>query len=113
MRVKGGIKTRRRHKRFLKSAKGYFGARSKHFRRAHEAILHAGSYAFAGRKDRKAQFRRLWIQRVNAGLKPFGLKYSDFVNRLKNRKITLNRKILAELALSYPQIFARLVKTLS
>lgn len=109
MRVKGGVKGRRRHKRTLKAAKGYYGSRSKQYRRAHEAILHAGSYAFAGRKDRKASFRRLWIQRINAALKNHTMKYSVFIKELKNKDIILDRKIMADLSYSYPQAFESLV----
>lgn len=110
MRVKGGVKGRRRHKRILNSAKGYFGARSKHFRRAHEAVLHAGQYAFAGRKDRKAEFRKLWIMRINAGLKPFSVKYSDFIKKLKDKNVALDRKVMADLALNHPNAFSKLVE---
>ena|SRR3989338_2726847 len=110
MRVKGGVKGRRRHNRILKDVKGYFGARSKHFRRAHEAYLHAGSYAFTGRKDRKASFRRLWIQRINAALKESATKYSDFIEALKDKNIIIDRKIMAEMATAHPQIFAKLVE---
>ncbi len=113
MRVKGGVKTRHRHKRLLKETRGYFGARSKQYRRAHEAYLHAGSYAFAGRKDRKAQFRRLWIQRINAALSSYNLRYSQFIPKLKSKHIILDRKVLAELALDYPQAFSQLLRTLS
>ncbi|MCL5003653.1 MAG: 50S ribosomal protein L20 [Patescibacteria group bacterium] len=109
MRVKGGFVQRRKHKKVLKRAKGYFGARSKLFRRAQEAVLHAGQYAFAGRKDRKSNFRRLWIMRINAALEPFGVKYSQFLKNLGDKKIKLDRKIMAELALKYPQIFEQLV----
>lgn len=113
MRVKGGVKNRRRHKRLLKETRGYFGARSKQYRRAHEAYLHAGSYAFTGRKDRKAQFRRLWIQRINAALSIYNLKYSEFIRKLISKQIIINRKMLAELALDYPQAFSQLLKTLA
>lgn len=111
MRVKGGVKGRRRHKRLLKETRGYFGARSKLFRRAHEAFLHAGSYAFVGRKDRKGAFRRLWIQRINAALQPYGFKYSDFIRKLKDKKIGLDRKILSQLALDHPQVFKQLAES--
>ena len=110
MRAKGGVKGRRRHKRTLEAAKGYFGSRSKQYRRAHEAVLHAGSYAFTGRKDRKANFRRLWIQRINAALKIYSIKYSDFIKTLKDKNITLDRKVMADLSYSYPQAFESLVK---
>lgn len=110
MRVKGGIVPRRKHKKVLKAARGYFGARSKLFRRAQEAVLHAGAYAFAGRKDRKSNFRKLWIMRINAALAPLGIKYSQFIKLLKEKKIKLDRKVLAELALNKPQIFSKIVE---
>jgi len=111
MRVKGGFIQRRKHKKVLKAAKGYFGARSKLFRRAQEAVLHAGAYAFAGRKDRKSNFRKLWIMRINAALQPFGIKYSEFIKQLKVKNIKLDRKVLADLALNNPQIFSQVVST--
>ena len=94
----------------LKATKGYFGARSKQYRRAHEAYLHAGSYAFAGRKDRKAQFRKLWIQRINSALSHHSFKYSDFIKLLKDKQVILDRKILAQLTVEHPQAFDSLVK---
>ncbi len=112
MRVKGGFVQRRKHKKVLKAAKGYFGARSKLFRRAQEAVLHAGQYAYAGRKDRKGQFRRLWIMRVNAALQPLGINYSQFIKKLSAKNILLNRKVLAELAVEYPQVFEKVVSVL-
>lgn len=111
MRVKGGFVQRRKHKKVLKAAKGYRMSRSKLFKKAQEAYWHAGAYAFAGRKDRKGQFRRLWIMRLNAALKPFDLKYSRFIKILKEKNILLNRKILSELALDHPRIFERVLKT--
>ena len=108
-RVKGGPKGRRKHKKILKAAKGYQGARSKHFRPAYETYLKAGEYAFAGRKLRKRALRRLWIQRINAALKPHNLTYSRFINLLKKAHIELDRKILAEIALEDPQTFKKIV----
>lgn len=113
MRVKGGFVQRRKHKKVLKQARGYYGARSKLFRRAQEAVLHAGQYAYVGRKDRKGQFRRLWIMRLNAALQPFGVKYGQFIKSLTEKKILLNRKILAELAIERPQIFERVVNAVA
>lgn len=110
MRVKTGFSRRRHHKKILKATKGFYGTRSKLYRKASEAFLHAGQYAFAGRKDRKGQFRRLWIQRVNAALTPFSVKYSVFMDGLKKAKIILDRKILADLALNEPQVFKTLVE---
>ena len=111
MRVKGGFVQRRKHKKVLKAAKGYFGARSKLFRRAQEAVLHAGAYAFTGRKDRKSNFRKLWIMRINAALQPFNIKYSAFIRKLVVKNIKLDRKILATLALEKPEVFAEVVKS--
>ena len=110
MRVKGGFIQHKKHKKVLKAAKGFRGSRSKLFRRANEAIWHAGAYAFAGRKDRKGQFRRLWIMRLNAALALHGIRYSTFIKSMKEKNILLNRKILSELALNQPQIFQEVVK---
>lgn len=109
-RVKGGPKGRRKHKKILKATKGYRGTRSKLFRPAHEAYLHAGEYAFAGRKLRKRDFRRLWIQKINAALKPFDISYSRFIKKLKDANIELDRKSLAEIAVSDPETFEKIVK---
>ncbi len=110
MRVKTGFVRRRKHKKILTANKGYYGSRSKLYRKAHESFIHAGEYAFAGRKDRKSNFRRLWIQRINAALTPFDLKYSVFIDKLKKAKMDLNRKTLADLALNQPQAFSEIVK---
>lgn len=110
-RVKGGPKGRQKHKKILKAAKGYKDSRSKRFKTAHETYLKAGEYAFAGRKQRKRDFRRLWIQRINAALTPFDLQYSQFINLLKRANIKLDRKILADLALNDPQTFQKIVET--
>jgi len=109
-RVKGGPKGTRKHKKILKNTKGYWGARSKQFRSAHEAYLHAGEYAFAGRRLRRRDFRRLWIQRINAALTPFEISYSRFIRALKDKKIELDRKILADLAVSDPKTFKKIVQ---
>jgi len=109
-RVKGGPKTRRRHKKILKATKGYWGSRSKLYKSAHEAYLHAGEYAFAGRKLRKRDMRSLWIQRMNAALKPYDISYSKFINLLNKAKVQLDRKILAELAVNHPGDFEVIVK---
>ena len=109
-RVKGGPKGRRKHKKILKATKGYRGTRSKLFRPAHEAYLHAGEYAFAGRKLRKRDFRRLWIQKINAALEPFDISYSRFIKKLKDTNIELDRKSLAEIALNDPKTFEKIVK---
>jgi large subunit ribosomal protein L20 len=101
-RVKTGATRRRRHKKILKAAKGYRLARGRHVRKARETALHAGQYAFVGRKLKKRDFRRLWIQRINAGLSQIenAPSYSSFINLLKQNRIELNRKILSELAVN-------------
>ena len=109
-RTKGGPKGRTKHKKILKATKGYRGTRSKLFRPAHEAYLHAGEYAFAGRKLRKRDFRRLWIQKINAALKPFDISYSRFIKKLKDNEIELDRKVLANIAFNDPQTFGEIVK---
>jgi large subunit ribosomal protein L20 len=109
-RVKGGPKGRKKHKKILKATKGYRGTRSKLFKPAHEAYLHAGEYAFAGRKQRKRDFRRLWIQKINAALKPFDISYSRFIKKLKDANIELDRKSLADVALSDSKTFEKIVK---
>lgn len=109
MRVKGGVKTRRRHKRILKSVKGYRHARSRLYKVAKESYLHAGQYSFAGRKKRISQMRSLWIVRLNAALRQRGLTYSRFISILHTNKIELNRKMLSELAIQRPEVFDLLV----
>jgi len=113
MRVKGGPASRRKHKKILKATKGYRMTRSKLWRSAHEAYLHAGNYAFAGRRLRRRDFRKLWITRINAALTPFDIKYSRFIKMLADKRIKLNRKSLAELALNDPKAFESLVKKVS
>ena len=109
-RVKGGPRAHARHKKVLKMAKGYQERRSKTFRRAHEAVLRAGEHAFAGRKDRKRQFRRLWIVRLSGALSERGMKYSRFIKALQVEKIELNRKMLSELAIRDPKAFDAVVE---
>jgi len=108
-RVKGGIRTRKRHKKVLKLASGYRGTKSRLYKVAHEAVLHAGQYAYNGRKLRKRDFRRLWITRISARVKELGLSYSIFVNKLKKAKIELDRKILAALIVDDPKTFEKIV----
>lgn len=110
VRVKGGVKTRARHKKVLKLAKGYWMTRHKQFKKAKEAVLHAGEYAFVGRKLRKRDFRQLWIIRMNAALRNLGEKYSTFIKKLKDNKIELDRKILSQLAVEQPGIFKKIVE---
>lgn len=109
-RIKPGKETRKKHKKVLKLAKGYRQQRSKIFRRAQEAILHAGQYAYIGRKNRKRDFRRLWILRISEAVKKEGLRYSDFIAGLKKANILLDRKILADLVLNDPQTFSLIIK---
>ena len=109
-RVKGALMTRKRRKSVLKAAKGYWGAKSKHFKMAKQAVLKSGNYAFTGRKLKKRDFRRLWIARISAQAKVNGMNYSSFMNGLKKAGIDLNRKMLAELAVSDKEAFAALVE---
>lgn len=109
VRVKGGMTTRRRHKKVLKLAKGYWMTRHKQFRKAKEAVLHAGEYAFAGRKLKKRDFRSLWIVRLNAAVRSLGLSYSTFINMLKKKNVGLDRKILAQIAVEHPKVFKNIV----
>ena len=107
-RVKGAMMTRKRRNKVLKAAKGYWGAKSKHFKMAKEAIMKSGNYAFAGRKMKKRDFRSLWITRISAQAKVNGMNYSTMMHGLKKAGITLNRKMLAELAVSDKEAFAAL-----
>ena len=108
-RIKGAMMTRKRRNKILKAAKGYWGAKSKHFKMAKQAVMKSGNYAFAGRKMKKRDFRRLWIARINAQAKVNGMNYSTFMHGLKLAGIDLNRKMLAELAVSDKAAFAELV----
>lgn|SRR5690554_600248 len=109
-RVKRGVVARRRHKKILKQAKGYYGARSRVFRVAKQAVIKAGQYAYRDRRQRKRQFRQLWIARINAGARVNGLSYSKFINGLKKASIEIDRKILADLAVHEKAAFAALVE---
>ena len=109
-RIKGAMMTRKRRKKTLKLAKGYFGAKSKLFRTAKQAVMKSGQYAYIGRKQRKRDFRRLWITRISAAAKINGMNYSTFMNGLKKANISLNRKMLAELAVSDAAAFAALAE---
>ena len=109
-RIKGAMMTRKRRKKVLKLAKGYFGAKSKLFKTAKEAVMKSGQYAYVGRRQRKRDFRRLWIARINAAAKMNGMNYSTFMNGLKKAGITMNRKMLAELAVSDAAAFTALVE---
>ncbi|GAW92290.1 50S ribosomal protein L20 [Calderihabitans maritimus] len=109
-RVKRGVTKRRRHKKILKLAKGYWGAKSKLFRPANEQVLKSLAYAYAHRKKRKGDFRKLWIARINAAARLNGLSYSRFINGLKQAGIEINRKMLAELAVHDHKAFSKLVE---
>ena len=109
-RVKGAIMTRKRRNRVLKAAKGYWGSKSKHFKMAKQAVLKSGNYAFAGRKLKKRDFRRLWISRISAACKANDINYSKFMNGLKKAGITLNRKMLSEIAIADKAAFTALVE---
>lgn len=110
-RIKGALATRKRRNKMLKLAKGYWGAKSKHFKMAKQAVLKSGNYAFAGRKLKKRDFRSLWITRISAQCKAEGINYSRFMYGLKKRGIELNRKMLSELAVNDKAAFASLVET--
>ena len=105
-RVKRGVTAHRRHKAILKMAKGHKGLRHKIFRRANESVLHALDYAYQHRRDRKGQFRRLWIMRINAAAREQGLTYSQMINGLTKADVQLDRKVLADLAVRDPAAFA-------
>jgi len=109
-RVKGAMMTRKRRKKVLKLAKGYFGGKRKLFRTAKEAVMKSGNYAYIGRKQKKRDFRRLWITRISAACRINGINYSTFMNGLKKAGIELNRKMLSELAINDPKAFANLVE---
>ena len=108
-RVKGAMMTRKRRNSILKAAKGYWGSKSKHFKMAKQAVMKSGNYAFAGRKMKKRDFRRLWITRISAEAKNNGMNYSTFMNGLKKAGIDLNRKMLSEIAINDKEAFAALV----
>ena len=107
-RVKGAMMTRKRRKKILGLAKGYWGAKSKHFKMANQAVMKSGRYAYIGRKQRKRDFRKLWITRISAGCKANGMNYSRFMHGLKLFGIEMNRKMLSETAIHNPQAFTEL-----
>ena len=109
-RIKGAMMTRKRRNKTLRLAKGYFGSKSKHFKMAKQAVMKSGQYAYIGRKQKKRDFRRLWITRISAGCKMNGVNYSTFMNGLKKAGITLNRKMLSEIAISDPAGFTAIVE---
>lgn len=109
-RVKKALNARKKHKKVLKLAKGYFGARSKQFRAAKGSVMRAMAASYKGRKLRKRDFRQLWIARINAAARLNGLSYSKFINGLKKSNIDLNRKMLADMVVNDPEAFAKLVE---
>jgi len=109
-RVKRGVQVRRRHKKILKLAKGYYGARSRTIKVANQAVIKAGQYAYRGRKERKREFRALWIVRINAGARECGISYSRLIAGLKKAEITMDRKMLAELAVYDKPAFQKVVE---
>lgn len=111
-RVKGAMRTRARHKKILKLAKGYFGGKSKLFRIANQAVMKSLSYAYRDRKSKKRNFRQLWISRINAGARINGMSYSKFMNGMKIAGINLNRKVLADMAVNDAEGFAQLVNSI-
>src|SRR6266536_101520 len=110
-RVKRAVHSHKKRREILNQAKGYYGARHKRLRVAKEQVRHSGVYAYRDRRDRKGQFRRLWIARINAAVRPHGLSYSRFIKGLKAQGIEVDRKMLADLAVNDPHAFASLVAT--
>ena len=109
-RIKCAVTTRNRRKKVLKLAKGYWGAKSKHFKMAKQAVMKSGNYAYIGRRHKKRDFRRLWITRISAACRMNGLNYSTFMNGIKKAGININRKMLSEIAISDSEGFAKLAQ---
>ena len=110
-RVKRSVHAKKKRREVLRKAKGYFGSRSRRYRMAKEQLLHSGQYAYRDRRDRKGQFRRLWIARIGAGARQNGLSYSQLIHGLQRAGVELDRKALADLAVHHPAAFAQLVQT--
>ena len=110
-RVKRGVHAKKKHKAIMEKAKGYFGDRSRTFRAANEAVLHAGQYAFRDRRAKKGEFRSLWIQRINAGCRLHDMSYSRFIDGLNKAGVEVDRKVLADIAVSDADTFKKLVDT--
>ena len=108
-RVKGGTINRARHKKVMKQAKGYFGSKHRLYRTAHEQVMHSGKYAYRDRKQKKRDFRKLWITRINAACRQNDISYSKFINGLNKAEIDINRKMLSEIAIDNPKAFTELV----
>ncbi len=113
MRIKGGNTRKKRHKKVLKSTKGYRMTKSKLYKVANEARLHAGQYSYSDRQKKTGQIRKLWIKRINAAAQNNDMKYSEFMNKIKKTKIGLNKKTLSEIALKNPKTFENIVKEIS
>ncbi len=111
-RANSSVPRHRRHRKIVKQAKGYYGARSRNFKAAKDAVWKAGQYAYRDRRQRKRFFRRLWITRINAAVRQHGMSYSVFIAGLKEKEIELDRKVLAEMAVDNPDSFAELVSSL-
>ena len=109
-RVKTAIITRKKHKKILKRAKGYYGAKHYRFRMAKQAVMKSGMYAYVGRKDKKSNFRKLWISRINAAARMNGITYSNLINGLKKANVVINREMLAELAVNDPKAFTEIAE---
>ena len=112
-RANSSIPRHRRHRKIVKQAKGYYGTRSRNFRTAKDAVIKAMRYSYRDRRQRKRQFRRLWIIRINAAARQHGMSYSQFMHALRDRNVELNRKILADMAVNDPEGFETLVKSIS
>ena len=112
-RANSSVPRHRRHRKIVKQAKGYYGARSRNFKTAKEAVEKAGLYAYRDRRQKKRHFRRLWIIRINAAARQHGLSYSQFINGLKVKGIELDRKVLADMAMNEPNTFAELAKAIN
>ncbi len=109
MRVKTGTVRHAHHKKVLDQAKGFWMTRHKRYKVAHQAVMHSGNYAYEGRRIRRRDMRKLWIIRLNAALKPFEIRYSNFINLMKTKKVDLNRKMLSEIAINDPATFKSIV----
>ncbi len=112
MRVKAGLKRKHRHSKVLKANKGYRMLKSKVYKVAHEAHMHAGQYSYEHRKKRGNQMRKLWIDRINSAARSHGMKYNELMKKLNDSKVEINRKMLSEIALNNPEVFSNLVKSL-
>ena len=112
-RANSSVPRHRRHRKIVKQAKGYYGARSRNYKTAKDAVEKAGLYAYRDRRQKKLQFRRLWIIRINAAARQHGLSYSQFISKIKAKGIQLDRKVLADMAMNEPDAFAQLAKAIS